>query len=185
MANKVYTKEQILDTAYQITRDQDLNALSMRAIARKIGCSVMPIYDSFDSKEDLIKEVNIYSLHQTLYDLTVDTFYDRYDRIVEFGFKYPKFFLDFVRNEKAFVYETDVLCKLCDFMKKDEQLKDYHDRVVLKINSRIEAFLVGVVHIYYEEDTSEKLIESAKRVVRDTAKHIIEGCIKNERKSAN
>ncbi|MDC0558875.1 TetR/AcrR family transcriptional regulator [Candidatus Izimaplasma bacterium] len=185
MANKVYTKEQILDTAYKITRDQDLDALSMRAIARKIGCSVMPIYDSFDSKDDLIKEVNLYSLHQTLYDLSVDTLYDRFDKIVEFGFKYPKFFLDFVRNEKAFVYETDVLCKLCDFMKKDDKLKDYHDQVALRINSRVEAFIVGLVHIYCDEKPIERIIEVAKKIVRDTTEHIIEGVTKNERKSAN
>ncbi len=183
MAKKVYSKEQILSAAYEIIRDQDLSALNMRALARKIGCSVMPIYDSFDSKEDLLNELNIFLLHKTIYDLSFDNIYDRYDNIVEFGFKYPKFFLDFIQKEKAFVYETDVLCRLCDFMKKDDQLKDYHDQVVLRINTRIEAFIVGIVHIYHDEKPLEDIIKAAKRVVRSTLEHIIIGVISKEKKS--
>lgn len=178
MAKKVFKKEQILHAAYEITRDQDLSALSMRAIARKIGCSVMPIYDSFDSKEDLIHAVNIYALRKTLYDLSGDTIYDRYDGIIEYGFKYHKFLLDFVRFEKAFEHETDDICRLCDFMAEDERFKNVDDREKIRVNARIEAFIVGVLYTYYEEDYDQRLVDVVKKVVRETTDHIINGVLK-------
>ena len=180
MAKKVYTKEQILEAAYQITRDTDLEKLSMRSIARSIGCSVMPIYDSFDSKEDLIYEVNKYSLRKTLYDLNCLTIEDRYDSIVEYGFKYPKFYLNFVRFEKTFEHDETVVCKLCGFLKTDERLKDLHDRDVLKIDGRMEAFITGMVHNYYSDEYREKTVIQGKKVVRDMLDALITH-IKNNR----
>lgn len=179
MPKKVYSKEMILTAAYQITRDQDLSSLSMRAIARKIGCSVMPIYDTFDSKEELIYEVNKYSLEQTLYDLNVDSIMARYHQILEYGFKYPKFYLDFVRFEKTFQHDNAVVCKLCGFLKQDPRLADVDDQIVLKIEGRMEAFITGIVHTYYHEPYHQATVDSAKRVVDDTLdaliKHIVHG----------
>lgn len=173
MSKKIYTKNQILEAAYQITRDYDLESLSMRAIARHIGCSVMPIYDSFNSKEDLVFEVNKYSLRKTLYDLTCKSIEDRYDNIIEFGFKYPQFFLNFVRFEKTFKHDDEVVCKLCGFLKKDERMKLLTDQDVLKIDGRIEAFITGVVHTYYKDEYNEKVVSQVKKVTRDTLSALI------------
>jgi AcrR family transcriptional regulator len=173
MAKKQYSKQLILEAAYEITRDEDLSMLSMRNIARRIGCSVMPIYDAFESKEDLIYEVNKYSLHKTLYDLNVETINDRYHQIIEYGFRYPKFFLQFTRFEKTFKHDDAVVCKLCGFLHKDPRLVGAHDREVLKIDQRIEAFIVGIVQTYYTEEYNTQIVEQAKRVVDDTLDALI------------
>ncbi len=53
----VLTKEVILDAAFSIVRENGLNALSARNVARQIGSSVRPIYNAYVNMEGLKQEL--------------------------------------------------------------------------------------------------------------------------------
>lgn len=63
----VYSKEQIVDAAFEIVRDGGWSAVSARAIAKRLGSSTMPIYShtrSMDDLENALRE----KARQTLHD---------------------------------------------------------------------------------------------------------------------
>jgi AcrR family transcriptional regulator len=58
MTQKVFfTREAIIEAAFEITRDKGWAAVSTRSIARKLGSSTMPIYSSMRSMEEIEAEV--------------------------------------------------------------------------------------------------------------------------------
>ena len=41
------SKEQIIDAAVEVLRDDGFSAINARSVAKKLGCSTQPIYFSF------------------------------------------------------------------------------------------------------------------------------------------
>ncbi|MDE6875678.1 MAG: TetR/AcrR family transcriptional regulator [Lachnospiraceae bacterium] len=52
-----FTREEITDAALHITRQSGLMALTARALAAKLGCSVKPIFGLFRNMEEVQQEV--------------------------------------------------------------------------------------------------------------------------------
>lgn len=52
-----FTKEEIVQAALDITRESGLSALTARALAAKLGCSVKPVFGAFKNMEEVQKEV--------------------------------------------------------------------------------------------------------------------------------
>ncbi|MCI8514081.1 MAG: TetR/AcrR family transcriptional regulator [Lachnospiraceae bacterium] len=52
------TKEQIIDTAYQMTREQGFECVTARKLAKEIGCSTQPIFRVYPGMEALKKEIS-------------------------------------------------------------------------------------------------------------------------------
>jgi AcrR family transcriptional regulator len=52
-----FTKEAIIQVAFELTREQGWSAVSARSIARKLGSSTMPIYSSMKSMLEIEAEV--------------------------------------------------------------------------------------------------------------------------------
>ena len=51
-ARKV-SKDEIIDAAVEVLRDDGFSAVNARSVARKLGCSTQPIYFSFQSMDEL------------------------------------------------------------------------------------------------------------------------------------
>jgi AcrR family transcriptional regulator len=52
-----YTKEAVLEAAFELTREKGWAAVTARNIAKKLGSSTMPIYSSMKSMEEIEQEV--------------------------------------------------------------------------------------------------------------------------------
>lgn len=61
-----YTKEEIINTTYDIVKKEGFENVNARRIAHELGCSVQPIFHNFTSMEELNKEVykKIYQKYQ-------------------------------------------------------------------------------------------------------------------------
>jgi AcrR family transcriptional regulator len=58
MAQKaLYTKERIVETAFQLTRKSGWASVSARTIAKKLGSSTMPVYSSLKSMDEVEQAV--------------------------------------------------------------------------------------------------------------------------------
>ncbi len=177
MSKKKFTREIVLDAAYDLSKKIGLEALSMRMIAEKIGCSVMPIYEAFNSKEDLLNELSTYCLNETLFELRADQPVDRYVKLLEYGLKYPKFFLEFARFERSYDHTDETVKALCRLMKNDERLRMKSDKHVLRINARIETYIVGVIFFDHTDVYSEKDFLKFKDILIQVSNLLIEGMI--------
>ena len=51
------TKEMILNTAFEIAREKGFEKISNRELAKKMNCSIRPIYYQFKNVEELNKEL--------------------------------------------------------------------------------------------------------------------------------
>lgn len=54
-----YTKERIVEAAYELTREAGWRAVTARSIAVKLGSSTMPLYSSLASMRDIENEVRV------------------------------------------------------------------------------------------------------------------------------
>jgi AcrR family transcriptional regulator len=52
-----YSRETIIEAAFEIAREEGLSGISTRAVARRLGCSVAPIYQNFATVDELIAAV--------------------------------------------------------------------------------------------------------------------------------
>lgn len=52
-----FTKEEIVQAALDITGESGLSALTARALAARLGCSVKPVFGAFKNMEEVQKEV--------------------------------------------------------------------------------------------------------------------------------
>ncbi len=55
----VYSYEQIISAAFELTRELGWQGVTTRAIAKRLGSSTMPIYSHVKSVEDLEKELQV------------------------------------------------------------------------------------------------------------------------------
>ena len=52
-----FTKEEIIATAFDLARDNGLDSITVRNVAKKLGSSIAPIYVNFNTVDELIQEV--------------------------------------------------------------------------------------------------------------------------------
>lgn len=52
-ARKIISKDAILNAAFGLVREEGMNALNMRTLAKRCNCSTQPIYLSFKGAEEL------------------------------------------------------------------------------------------------------------------------------------
>ena len=90
------TKEEIIDTALEMLRENGDGGINARSIASRLGCSTQPIFSNFASMEDLDKAVS-----KAAYDLYLSFL----QREAESG-KYPKYkafgmaYISFAKEER-------------------------------------------------------------------------------------
>ena len=52
-----YDRDTIVEAAFEIAKEGGFSAISTRAVAKRLGCSVAPIYQNFETVDELIAAV--------------------------------------------------------------------------------------------------------------------------------
>lgn len=95
---KKYTKEDIINVAYNIVKNEGYEGVNARRIARELGCSVQPIFHNFSSMDELNKEVyvKIYDKYKEYMISGKDNKENAYKHMglayIKFAKDYPEFF---------------------------------------------------------------------------------------------
>ena len=85
------TKEQIIQTAFDLVRKDGEQALNARSIACALNCSTQPVFSNFESMEDLSKSV-IEKAYQTYLNfLQNEAESGKYPKYKAFGMAYIRF----------------------------------------------------------------------------------------------
>lgn len=133
---KKFQKEEIVDAAYEIVKMHGFNQLNARKLAKKLNCSVQPIFHNFATMEELIKEV-----HHKIYQTYVSYMsIDLHDEKV-----YKKIGMSYIQFAKDFPEFFKIL-----FMQETNQNVEYFMRTDTMYDHIIQAGQ-QMTHLSYEE----------------------------------
>lgn len=140
------TKEMILNAAFDITRNEGIEKLSNREIAKKMNCSIRPIYYQFKNSEELYKEL-YNKINSYFYDFIMKNIVDDIPHYKQIGINYIKFaqeetnlfkvlFMSPARNLPNTFVETDktgfagvvAAIKLSTHL-SDKDIKSFHTKM--------------------------------------------------------
>lgn len=107
-----YNKEDIVDAAFEIAKEEGFSGITARSVANRLHCSVAPIYVNFATIDDLITDVveRVFALSDEL--LAKQKGPHLFENIgkasLAFAREYPVFFRELVMQENPYMasYET-------------------------------------------------------------------------------
>ena len=140
------SKDMILDAAFEIARQEGMEKLSNRELAKKLKCSIRPIYYQFENVEEMQKELYL-KIEQYFYKFILDNMVEEIPKYKQVGINYIKF----AKKEKKLfqtLFMTDVgltpdafvskagedYKEIEKFIKisaniKEEDIKDFHTKM--------------------------------------------------------
>lgn len=144
-----FTKQQIIDAAFEIARMEGIDQISIRKVAAKLGSSIAPIYVNFKEVDELIQEV-ISKTHQVSRTLlmeqnTGNPFHDIGVASLRFAKEYSVLYRDLVMKDNHHTKDdTNDLGILIDLMKQDPELKGFNDVELQDILFKMRIFQTGL-----------------------------------------
>lgn len=142
MKKKHYSKDLILEKAIILARNVGFTRLTMRELAKSIGCSVMPIYSTFDSKEMLIEEIYNKVVRELI---SVDGYFNRNNEVLRHGIKSPEFYRD-MRDYNPSSVDVELLYSdTISLMQAEDKLKNFDEQTCSSIHFDISVYITGIV----------------------------------------
>lgn len=154
MPKKVfYTKEYIVGVALQLVREEGIQNLTARAVAKRTGCSVCPIFSAFENMEELQKAVA--KAARKVYDEYVDEglknslpFKGVGEAYIKFAVNEPKLFQLLFMNDDA-VRSLDTVLPSIDgnYDRILQSVKDQYgvsEKIAFKLYKNLWVFTHGI-----------------------------------------
>lgn len=142
MKKKLYSKELILKKAIELSKKVGFYKLSMRELAKYVGCSVMPIYSNFDSRETLIEEI----FKKVVNELSsAKGYFERNNEILRQGIKSPAFYRDMRDYNSGQEYIEVKYPDIIALMRNEEKLKGFDEKICSSIHFDISVYITGIV----------------------------------------
>ena len=127
------TKDMILTTAFDIAREKGLDGISNRELAKKLNCSIRPIYYQFQNVDELYNELYI-KIEKYFYKFLMDNMNDEMPKYKQVGINYIKF----AKEEKELfkiLFMSEIDLGLNDFIAKDmEDFKELSKLIKISTN---------------------------------------------------
>lgn len=145
-----FTKEQIIDAAFEIARAEGIDNITIRRIAEKMGSSVAPIYVNFKSINELIEALiqRILNISQQLLkeESTGNPFYDMGKASLRFATEYSILFRDLVMKNNSYMqdYDEKAVPALIEEMKKDPEMEGFTEEELSAILLKMKIFQLGL-----------------------------------------
>lgn len=129
----IYSKEKIIEVGYSLVKKKGIEYLSSRNIAKELGCSIKPIFATFESMDNLKNEVLNFILDKYLeYINSGFNSFDKFEilgiRMVKFASKEPLLF------KALFLSEYTNKLRINDFLDRNNK---YNKQVVEVISSAL------------------------------------------------
>ena len=140
------SKDMILEAAFEIIRQDGMEKLSNRELAKKLKCSIRPIYYQFENVEEMQKELYI-KIEQYFYKFLLDNMIEGIPQYKQIGINYIRFakkekqlfqtlFMNstgltpdaFVSKDGEDYKEIEKLIRISTNL-KEEDIKDFHTKM--------------------------------------------------------
>jgi AcrR family transcriptional regulator len=145
-----FTREQIIDTAFEIAQTEGLDSITMRKIAQKMGSSVAPIYVNFKNVDELNEALmaKILSISRELLreENTGNPFHDIGIASLRFAVEYSAIFRDLVIKSGKYMqgYDEKMMPTLIEEMQKDPVLNGFTVEELKTILLKVRIFQLGL-----------------------------------------
>ncbi|HHU18609.1 MAG TPA: TetR/AcrR family transcriptional regulator [Clostridiales bacterium] len=145
-----FTREQIIDAAFDIANSEGIDSITMRKIAEKMGSSVAPIYVNFKNvdelNEALIEKIISISRQLLLEENTGNPFRDIGMASLRFAMEYSVIFRDMVIKSGKYMqgYDEKIMPTLIEEMQKDPELRGFTIDELKTILLKIRIFQFGL-----------------------------------------
>ncbi len=175
---KKFSKQQIVDAAFDIARTEGIDNITIRKVAEKLGSSIAPIYVNFKDVDELIEEVvnKIFAVSQELLqqENSGRPFRDIGVASIRFAKDYSVLFKDLVMNQNKFIkkIEQGSNSDMIELMKQDSDLKGFTDEELQEILLKMKIFQTGLSimvanELLPDEFNEEKMIEILETTAND------------------
>ncbi len=175
-----FTREQIVEAAFEIAKTEGIDKITMRKIAEKMGSSVAPIYFNFKSNEEVLEALKerIISLSQQLLseESTGKPFNDIGRASLRFATEYSVIFRDLVMKNNDIMkdYDEKIMPILIEEMNKDPELDGFTVDELKAILLKMRIFQLGLsVMAANELLPAEYRIEDLMDILSGTAHDVI------------
>lgn len=138
------TKEMIINTAFEIAREKGFEKISNRELAKKMNCSIRPIYYQFKNVEELNKEL-YKKIERYFYEFLIDNMIKDVPLYKQIGINYIKFAIA-ENNLFKFLFMTEIKDEPSAFITTDE--KGFEEVVkAIKISTKLSDKDIKSFHI--------------------------------------
>lgn len=166
-----YDKQAIINAAFELAQKYGLSSITTRDVAKKIGCSVAPIYVNFESVEDLKDAVlqKVFEISSELLNAFNES--SNFTRIgkasLAFAKQYPVIFRELTMTPNKYMQSYDVIEKLLlEGMSEDDDLKDWSLKERQRLLFKMRTFHLGLsmmiatnqIPLWLDEDETENLL---------------------------
>ncbi|HNX29049.1 MAG TPA: TetR/AcrR family transcriptional regulator [Syntrophomonadaceae bacterium] len=145
-----FSKEQIIDAAFEIASTEGIDKITMRKIAERMGSSVAPIYVNFKNTDELMEALieKIISISQQLFieESQGDPFLDMGRASLRFAKEYSVLFRDLILKNNDYMQEYDekMVPELIKEMQKDPELEGFTADELKTILLKMKVFQLGL-----------------------------------------
>ncbi|UMZ72798.1 TetR/AcrR family transcriptional regulator [Natranaerofaba carboxydovora] len=164
-------KERIIETAFEIAKENGFSKVTARNVAKHLGCSVAPIYVNFETIDDLISEVvkRVFALSNEL--LATQNGENMFENIgkasLEFAREYPILFRELVIEPNQYMKSYEEFEEaMLQAMSEDKEMSSLTFEERRKLLFKMRVFQLGLSvmvangHIpsYLDDKAVEKLL---------------------------
>lgn len=176
---KQFSKEQIVEAAFEIAREEGMDGLTVRKIADRLGCSVAPIYVNFANVDELHAAVveKTYQISRELLETTDtgDPFLDIGVASLRFARDYSVLFRDLVLKENPHIakQQSEADAEIVKLMATDPNLKSFTEDELKTLLLKMKLFQLGLSVMVANKMLPQDFDEQAQiQLLADTGEEI-------------
>ncbi|WP_053365189.1 TetR/AcrR family transcriptional regulator [Bacillus sp. FJAT-27245] len=146
---KKFSREQIIDAAFDIARDEGLDGITIRKIAQRMGSSIAPIYVNFNDVEEVknavLGKMHDISLKMLKTNYSDDPFLNIGIASLKFAREYSVLFKDLILNNKTRLERVQPdIGSILGRMQKSEKLMEFTQEELSGISFKMRVFQLGL-----------------------------------------
>ncbi|WP_067839324.1 TetR/AcrR family transcriptional regulator [Amphibacillus sediminis] len=175
---KKFSKEQIIESAFQIAKTEGLDHITIRKVAEHLSSSSAPIYVNFtdvdELKQSVIKKIAEWSKQLIQEQNSGNPFADIGIASLKMATEYPVLMRDFVMKPNRYLqdYNQEMGNDFVGLMKQDPDLKDFTDEELQTILLKMRVFQTGLTlmaanNLLPETFELEQMIKLSDSVAED------------------
>ena len=144
-----FSKDQIVDAAFEIARAEGIDSVTTRKVAQKLGSSIAPIYVNFNDIEELKRAVvhKAFAISQQMLmeQSSEEPFLDIGLASLRFAKEYSVLFRDLIMKNNQYMQDYEpVLINVLEYMNQDPMLAGLTDEDLKNILFVMRVFTTGL-----------------------------------------
>lgn len=141
MNKKRVSVDKVIAEAVVMAKKVGLHGITMRGLARRLDCSVMPIYDAFDSKEILIEAIYNTIIQE---NIKYDSYFSRNREVLLYGIRSPILYRDIQEYGSKSDEFLQLYKETIELMKFEPRLKVLDAKVYESLHFDISIYITGL-----------------------------------------